>query len=349
MYLRRTKSVFKNPKRNLLTRTFSTIIMVVATSISHQGSLSDLAIPAKTADILEWLRKKLKQPDLQYQGKLTDEEKFYAVFASPSEDETENTNQHMLPPPFHDDSFEGTIVILRMAEDEGDNYAKHAFKYIDLKHAEYEEYYSSCTFKDEEEEGEAEEEAEEEEEEAEEEEETAKESTHDRVLNVHQTHMANVFIEHPLRKRVCDNFNDKLDDEKLCEEIENAILNRCVTDAMRWMVDIDWENSVFCNMYRSRAMNLWKYADLIHSMTPTEFADANAVDLDPKRWKEIVEKTIEREKALYNKNAEASIFMYCSSCKRKTKCDYYQMQTRSADEPMTTFVSCLECDKRWKF
>jgi transcription elongation factor S-II len=25
------------------------------------------------------------------------------------------------------------------------------------------------------------------------------------------------------------------------------------------------------------------------------------------------------------------------------------MQTRSADEPMTTFVTCLECDKRWKF
>jgi transcription elongation factor S-II len=25
------------------------------------------------------------------------------------------------------------------------------------------------------------------------------------------------------------------------------------------------------------------------------------------------------------------------------------MQTRSADEPMTTFVSCLECYNRWKF
>jgi transcription elongation factor S-II len=25
------------------------------------------------------------------------------------------------------------------------------------------------------------------------------------------------------------------------------------------------------------------------------------------------------------------------------------MQTRSADEPMTTFVTCLVCDKHWKF
>ena len=37
----------------------------------------------------------------------------------------------------------------------------------------------------------------------------------------------------------------------------------------------------------------------------------------------------------------------CRKCKKK-KCSYYQMQTRSADEPMTTFVSCLSCGNRWK-
>ncbi|KAJ3215296.1 RNA polymerase II elongation factor [Clydaea vesicula] len=36
----------------------------------------------------------------------------------------------------------------------------------------------------------------------------------------------------------------------------------------------------------------------------------------------------------------------CGRCgKRRTK--YYQMQTRSADEPMTTFVTCLACNNRW--
>ncbi|DBA94141.1 TPA: transcription elongation factor TFIIS, variant 2 [Trebouxia sp. C0004] len=38
----------------------------------------------------------------------------------------------------------------------------------------------------------------------------------------------------------------------------------------------------------------------------------------------------------------------CGKCKQK-KCVYYQMQTRSADEPMTTFVTCTVCDHRWKF
>ncbi|XP_023874428.1 transcription elongation factor TFIIS [Quercus suber] len=37
----------------------------------------------------------------------------------------------------------------------------------------------------------------------------------------------------------------------------------------------------------------------------------------------------------------------CSRC-RERKCTYYQMQTRSADEPMTTYVTCCKCSKRWK-
>ncbi|KAJ1605600.1 transcription elongation factor TFIIS [Cryptosporidium canis] len=38
----------------------------------------------------------------------------------------------------------------------------------------------------------------------------------------------------------------------------------------------------------------------------------------------------------------------CGKCKTN-KTTYYQMQTRSADEPMTTFVRCLNCGNRWKF
>jgi DNA-directed RNA polymerase subunit M/transcription elongation factor TFIIS len=37
----------------------------------------------------------------------------------------------------------------------------------------------------------------------------------------------------------------------------------------------------------------------------------------------------------------------CGRCKSQ-KTTYYEMQTRSADEPMTVFVSCLNCEKNWK-
>jgi transcription elongation factor S-II len=38
----------------------------------------------------------------------------------------------------------------------------------------------------------------------------------------------------------------------------------------------------------------------------------------------------------------------CSRCLQR-KCVYHQMQTRSADEPMTTYVTCVNCGKNWKF
>ncbi|GIL77933.1 hypothetical protein Vretimale_6533 [Volvox reticuliferus] len=48
-----------------------------------------------------------------------------------------------------------------------------------------------------------------------------------------------------------------------------------------------------------------------------------------------------------NNTATTDMFQ-CGRCKQR-KCTYYQMQTRSADEPMTTFVTCINCGQRWKF
>jgi len=46
---------------------------------------------------------------------------------------------------------------------------------------------------------------------------------------------------------------------------------------------------------------------------------------------------------------EATCSMFsCSKC-GQNKTTYYQLQTRSADEPMTTFVTCCNCGHNWKF
>ena len=55
-----------------------------------------------------------------------------------------------------------------------------------------------------------------------------------------------------------------------------------------------------------------------------------------------------RDKSKYEINLEAATEEFtCYRC-GKNKCTYYELQTRSADEPMTTFVNCLDCGNRWK-
>ncbi|XP_070961745.1 transcription elongation factor A protein 3-like isoform X10 [Oncorhynchus clarkii lewisi] len=55
-----------------------------------------------------------------------------------------------------------------------------------------------------------------------------------------------------------------------------------------------------------------------------------------------------REHQLSKTSGTISDLFQCSKCGKKN-CTYNQMQTRSADEPMTTFVLCNECGNRWKF
>ena len=55
------------------------------------------------------------------------------------------------------------------------------------------------------------------------------------------------------------------------------------------------------------------------------------------------------KRALAEEDKEGYVGMFkCAKCK-SMKTTYYQMQTRSADEPLTTFVTCFNCNNRWKF
>jgi transcription elongation factor S-II len=47
------------------------------------------------------------------------------------------------------------------------------------------------------------------------------------------------------------------------------------------------------------------------------------------------------------KEEDYSGLFKCGKCK-STKTTYYQMQTRSADEPMTSFITCVNCGNKWK-
>ncbi|OMJ28173.1 Transcription elongation factor S-II [Smittium culicis] len=78
-------------------------------------------------------------------------------------------------------------------------------------------------------------------------------------------------------------------------------------------------------------------------MSPEDMASEERKKLDDKIMKE----NLFKAQGAGPQEAETDMFR-CSKCGSR-KCRYFQMQTRSADEPMTTFVNCTNCGKRWKF
>ena len=70
--------------------------------------------------------------------------------------------------------------------------------------------------------------------------------------------------------------------------------------------------------------------------------------LFPEHWKKLLDEKFKREKVMYEDKAEAMTDQFkCGRCKSR-KCTYYELQTRSADEGMTTFITCINCGNRWK-
>lgn len=54
----------------------------------------------------------------------------------------------------------------------------------------------------------------------------------------------------------------------------------------------------------------------------------------------------EAEGAKLDDLAQGDMFE-CPKC-HKRKTTFYEMQTRSADEPMTVFITCINCKHRWR-
>ncbi|CEG70761.1 Putative Transcription elongation factor S-II [Rhizopus microsporus] len=79
------------------------------------------------------------------------------------------------------------------------------------------------------------------------------------------------------------------------------------------------------------------------TMSVEEMASEEAQARDRK----LAEEALFKARGATSAQAETDMFK-CGKCQGR-KCTYFQMQTRSADEPMTTFVTCVNCGNHWKF
>lgn len=157
------------------------------------------------------------------------------------------------------------------------------------------------------------------------------------------------------RSRIQNKFNSLLNDEKKSINLEKGIFNFAIKEATFKKEVRKWENPRFVQLYNDRVWTIFvnlknpKILEKIKSgeLLPQIFAQMTHQEMDPEHWKALLDK-----KRMLDASSDTTLVantdMYkCSKCKSKN-CNYYTMQTRSADEPETIFITCIDCGKHWK-
>ena len=159
------------------------------------------------------------------------------------------------------------------------------------------------------------------------------------------------------RNNIRSKIQEYIPDAKNSKNIEIGIFNYALKEANNRKVIKKWDNPYFVQIYvcqlRSIYLNLKKNPNLAiqvenGEIKPHKIAFMTHQEMSPEKWNALIDSKIKRDKTKYETNMEAATDTFkCRKC-HTNKCTYYQLQTRSADEPMTTFVTCLECGNRWK-
>ena len=158
------------------------------------------------------------------------------------------------------------------------------------------------------------------------------------------------------RKNIVFKLNDTIKNDLISKELENGIYDYACKEANTWKLIIRWDNPNFVQLYSDRMRSIYinlKKDELLRNLqngeiNPKTLAFMTHQEMDPDHWKDLIDKKRKRDENKYNNTQQASTDMFtCKKCKSK-RCTYYELQTRSADEPATIFVTCLDCGKNWK-
>jgi len=165
-------------------------------------------------------------------------------------------------------------------------------------------------------------------------------------------------IENPDKFR--SNIRLKLDkiihNEKNSINLEKGIFNFALNEAKNRKVVKKWDNPYFVQIYMDRLRSIFNnlnnknLLEQINSGTIKSHTIAFMThqEMNPEKWDELITAKSKRDQNKFETNLEAATDTFtCRKCK-SNKCTYMQLQLRSADEPMTTFVTCLSCGNRWR-
>lgn len=145
---------------------------------------------------------------------------------------------------------------------------------------------------------------------------------------------------------------DLMQEPFLEEEILAGRIEECIYQEFKG-TDMKYKNRL-----RSRVSNLGdvknpylRFNVLRGDISPEKIAKMTADEMasdELKREREKFTKEAINDHQMTLTSGTKTSEIKCPACK-KYNVTYNQVQTRSADEPMTTFCYCNECGKRWKF
>ena len=168
-------------------------------------------------------------------------------------------------------------------------------------------------------------------------------------------------ITNDIRLSTIEIFKNILSD-KFAKQIEESIYNYTCETCVNRKIMKNWDNLFFKKIYINKSRSLYSNMNtesyiknnnfikkiLNNEIDLTRIAYLNFQEIYPEHWKKLLDEKYKRDKHLYEDKQEAMTDQFkCGRCKSK-KCTYYELQTRSADEAMTVFITCLNCGNRWK-
>jgi len=134
---------------------------------------------------------------------------------------------------------------------------------------------------------------------------------------------------------------------RLAAQIEECIFQEFRNTSMKYKNRV---RSRYSNLKDLKNSNLRKMV-IRGIITPEKIAKMTAQEMASDELKKEREKmnaeAVKDHQMSVNEGTTTDMFT-CGKCKGK-RCTYNQLQTRSSDEPMTTFVFCNDCGNRWKF